>query len=99
MGGSSTQDEVEDIEDDPLVRHRSRRMSSGSVDSGTEIRDTEDSPPSSPQHDPGSDRPQHNATDIGLEEVKHISFFLPKEFKDYIHISTFEHDSITLITY
>lgn len=73
VGGSSTQDEVEDIEDDPLVRHRSRRMSSGSVDSGTEIRDTEDSPPSSPQHDPGSDRPQHNATDIGLEEWGGIS--------------------------
>lgn len=69
MGGSSTQDEVEDIEDHPLVRHRSRRMSSGSVDSGTEIRDTGDSPPSSPQHDTGSDHPQHNETEVGLEEV------------------------------
>lgn len=69
VGGSSTQDEVEDIEDHPLVRHRTRRMSSGSVDSGTEIQDTEDSP----QHDTGSDHPQHNENDIGLEEWGGIS--------------------------
>ncbi|KAL8114557.1 plant UBX domain-containing protein 8-like [Apium graveolens] len=73
VGGSSTQDEVEDIEDHPLVRNRSRRMSSGSVDSGTEIRDTGGSPPLSPQHDTGSDHPQHNETDSGLEEWGGIS--------------------------
>ncbi|KAL1828399.1 hypothetical protein DCAR_0207603 [Daucus carota subsp. sativus] len=73
VGGSSTHDEVEDIEDHPLVRHRSRRMSSGSVDSGTEIRDNEGSPPTNPQHDTGTDHPQHHETDIGLEEWGGIS--------------------------
>ena len=44
-------------------------MSSGSVDSGTEIRDNEGSPPTNPQHDTGTDHPQHHENDIGLEEV------------------------------
>lgn len=74
-------------------------MSSSSVDSGTEIQDTGDNPPSSPQHATGSDHPQHNETENGLEEVNIQVSFVPKEFEDYIHITNFEHDSITFITY
>ncbi|XP_031275126.1 plant UBX domain-containing protein 8-like [Pistacia vera] len=59
-GSSSIQDEAEDLEEQPLVRHRSRHMSSGSVELPKEAGVIEASSPSSPgQHDI-SDLPQHN---------------------------------------
>ncbi|GMN32304.1 hypothetical protein TIFTF001_003600 [Ficus carica] len=48
-GRSFIQDEVEDLDEQPLVRHRSRRMSSGSVESAKEVDSVEHSPPSSPR--------------------------------------------------
>lgn len=66
VGGSSAQDEAEDIEEQPLVRHRSRPMSSGSVDIGGEV---EDSPPSSPLRDASNDLPQHTENEFRLDEV------------------------------
>ncbi|XP_031275068.1 scarecrow-like protein 28 [Pistacia vera] len=54
------QDEAEDLEEQPLVRHRSRHMSSGSVELPKEAGVIEASSPSSPgQHDI-SDLPTHN---------------------------------------
>ncbi|OVA14152.1 UBX [Macleaya cordata] len=47
-GSSSVQDEAEDVEEQPLVRNRSRRMSSGSGESLKEVGEMEESPPSSP---------------------------------------------------
>lgn len=59
-GSSSIQEEAEDLEEQPLVRHRSQRRSSGSVESTKDVEVIEDTPPSSPgQHDI-VDRPQHN---------------------------------------
>lgn len=75
MGGSSTQNEDEDIEDQPLVRHKSRQMSAGSVDSDTEFQDTKVGSSSNPQKDTGSGDPQHNEIDIGLDEVHFRSLF------------------------
>ncbi|KAI3985405.1 hypothetical protein MKX01_033719 [Papaver californicum] len=47
-GSSSVRDEAEDIEEQPLVRHRSRRVSSGSVGSLREVGEMDESPPASP---------------------------------------------------
>ncbi|MCL7022109.1 hypothetical protein MKW94_006334 [Papaver nudicaule] len=44
-GSSSVQDEAEDIEEQPLVRNRSRRVSSGSL---REVGEMDESPPASP---------------------------------------------------
>ncbi|XP_050228897.1 plant UBX domain-containing protein 8 [Mercurialis annua] len=59
-GSISIQDEAEDLEEQPLVRHRSRRTSSGSLDSSREVAAVEDSPPSSPGQNNLNSRPQHN---------------------------------------
>lgn len=68
-GSSSIQDEAEDVEEQPLVRHRSRRVSSGSVESVKEVEEMEDSPPSSPgPHDVGSP-PRHNGDAFHSDEV------------------------------
>ncbi|KAI3909484.1 hypothetical protein MKW92_032399 [Papaver armeniacum] len=47
-GSSSVQDEAEDIEEQPLVRTRSRRLASGSVGSLREVGEMDESPPASP---------------------------------------------------
>ncbi|KAI3869433.1 hypothetical protein MKX03_020987 [Papaver bracteatum] len=47
-GSSSVQDEAEDIEEQPLVRNRSRRVSSTSVGSLREVGEMDESPPASP---------------------------------------------------
>ncbi|KAJ4981112.1 hypothetical protein NE237_031949 [Protea cynaroides] len=62
-GSSSVQDEAaEDVEEQPLVRHRSRRVSFGSMESSKDIGEM-DSPPSSPrQHDIGTDRQRNRGT-------------------------------------
>ncbi|XP_043689934.1 plant UBX domain-containing protein 8-like [Telopea speciosissima] len=56
-GSSSVQDEAKDVEEQPLVKHRSRRVSSGSVESARDVGEMMDSPPSRPRrHDVGTDR-------------------------------------------
>ncbi|CAA0831528.1 Plant UBX domain-containing protein 8 [Striga hermonthica] len=65
-GGTSLQDEVDDVEE-PLVRHRRRRVSSGHLDIANNIEEEEVSPPSSPpQHDRVHD-PQHDRNDFPSE--------------------------------
>ncbi|XP_062074210.1 plant UBX domain-containing protein 8 [Humulus lupulus] len=59
-GSSFIQDETEDLEEQPLVRHRSRRMSSGSVESAQEVGVVEASPPLSPRQPIRSTSPQRN---------------------------------------
>ncbi|XP_044485014.1 plant UBX domain-containing protein 8-like isoform X2 [Mangifera indica] len=59
-GSSSIQDEAEEVEEQPLVRHRSRHLSSGSMDLPKEARVAEASSPSSPVQRDISDLPQHN---------------------------------------
>lgn len=76
MGGSSTHNEDEDSEDQPLVRHRkSRQMSTGSIDSDTEIQDTRVRSSTNARKETGTGGPQHNETDIGLDEVHFRSVF------------------------
>ncbi|KAK3005502.1 hypothetical protein RJ639_016061 [Escallonia herrerae] len=72
-GGSSIQDEAEDLEEQPLVRHRSRRMSSDSVDTAKEMGEIEVSPPSSPPRDNSVSHPQQNERDTSLDEWGGIS--------------------------
>lgn len=64
MGGSSTQDEVEEVEQ-PLIRHWSRRRSSRAVEPLQEI---EDNPPSSGQNY-ADNHPQHNGSAFPSDEV------------------------------
>ncbi|OWM87783.1 plant UBX domain-containing protein 8-like isoform X2 [Punica granatum] len=68
MGGSSTQDEVEEIEQ-PLIRHRSRRSSSRAVEPLQEI---EGSPPSPGQND-ANNHPQNNGNVFPTDEWGGIS--------------------------
>ncbi|TXG50983.1 hypothetical protein EZV62_023507 [Acer yangbiense] len=72
-GSSSIQDEAEDVEEPPLVRHRSRHMSSGSVESSKEVEVIEDSPPSSPRQHDISNHPQHNGNAFPSDEWGGIS--------------------------
>lgn len=72
-GSSSIQDETEDVEEQPLVRHRSRRMSSGSVESAQDVGATEDSAPSSPGEQDMGNHPRHSGSVFPTDEV---SFFL-----------------------
>ncbi|KAL5748672.1 hypothetical protein ACOSQ2_025969 [Xanthoceras sorbifolium] len=72
-GSSSVQEEVEDVEEQPLVRHQSRHMSSGSVESSKEVGAIEDSPPSSPRQHDISNHPQHNGNVFPSDEWGGIS--------------------------
>ncbi|CAL5360002.1 unnamed protein product [Camellia sinensis] len=73
VGSSSIQEEAEDVEEQPLVRHRSRRMPSASVDSAKEIGEVEITPPSSPGQDNSINHPPHNANDFQSDEWGGIS--------------------------
>ncbi|KAI7987545.1 Plant UBX domain-containing protein 8 [Camellia lanceoleosa] len=73
VGSSSVQEEAEDVEEQPLVRHRSRRMSSASVDSAKEIGEVEITPPSSPGQDNSINHPPQNANDFQSDEWGGIS--------------------------
>ncbi|KAJ4976437.1 hypothetical protein NE237_001543 [Protea cynaroides] len=56
-GSSSVQNEAVDVKEQPLVKHSSRHVSSGSVESARNVGEMIDSPPSSPrQHDIGTDQ-------------------------------------------
>ncbi|XP_010278560.1 PREDICTED: plant UBX domain-containing protein 8-like [Nelumbo nucifera] len=72
-GSSSLQDEAEDVEELPLVRHRSRRVSSGYVDSATEVQEIADSPPSSPGLQHVGSHPQRNGNTFHSDEWGGIS--------------------------
>ncbi|KAJ7952370.1 plant UBX domain-containing protein 8 [Quillaja saponaria] len=71
-GSSSIQDEAEDAEEQPLVRHRSRRVSSGSGDSAKDVGLIEANAQSSTgQH--ASSIPQQNANSFPSDEWGGIS--------------------------
>ncbi|KAK6935334.1 UBX domain [Dillenia turbinata] len=72
-GTSSVQDDAEDVEEQPLVRHRSRRMASGSLGSTKEVGVVEVSPPSGPQHHTIVSHPQQNGNAFPSEEWGGIS--------------------------
>ncbi|KAJ6393731.1 hypothetical protein OIU77_023046 [Salix suchowensis] len=71
-GSSSIHDEAEDVEEQPLIRHRSRQISSGSMESATEVGVGEASPPSSPGRSNIGSHPLHNV-DAFSEEWGGIS--------------------------
>ncbi|KAF7127234.1 hypothetical protein RHSIM_Rhsim11G0003600 [Rhododendron simsii] len=68
VGSSSIQDEAEDVEEQPLVRHRSRRMSYASINSGRENEEAEVTPPSSPGQDDDINHPPTNIIDPPTDE-------------------------------
>ena len=68
-GSSLTQDELEDLEEQPLVRHRSRRMSSGSVESVQEVEVVEASPPLSPRQPNRNTSPQRDGDAFHSDDV------------------------------
>ncbi|KAF5193671.1 Plant ubx domain-containing protein [Thalictrum thalictroides] len=72
-GSSYVQDEAEDVEEQPLVRQRSRRVSFGSdsVKEASEMDD--DSPPSSPGPRDIGDHPQNNGAPFPSDEWGGIS--------------------------
>lgn len=59
-GSSSVQDEAEDMEEQPLVRNRSRRASSGSIESLKEVGEMDEGPPTGPGSRVITDHPLHN---------------------------------------
>jgi hypothetical protein len=67
-GSSSIHDEAEDVEEQPLIRHRSRQTSSGSMESAREAGVVEASPPSSPGRSNIGSHPLHNV-DAFSDEV------------------------------
>ncbi|XP_043692053.1 plant UBX domain-containing protein 8 [Telopea speciosissima] len=72
-GSSSVQDEAEDVDEQPLVRHRSRRISFGSMESAKDDGEMSDSPPSSPRpHDVGTDQ-ERNRENFPSDEWGGIS--------------------------
>ncbi|XP_048230065.1 plant UBX domain-containing protein 8 [Ricinus communis] len=66
-GSLSIQEEAEDVEEQPLVRHRARRTSSGSVVSAREVGVIEASPPTSPGQNNLSSHPQRNGDSFSDE--------------------------------
>lgn len=72
-GSSSIPEEAEDVEEQPLVRHRSRHTSSGSGESANEVGVTEVSSPPSPGQPDVSNQPQHNGNAFPSDEWGGIS--------------------------
>ncbi|KAL5551799.1 hypothetical protein UlMin_001975 [Ulmus minor] len=72
-GSSFIQDETEDVEEQPLVRHRSRRMSFGSMESDKEVGVIEPSPPSSPRQLNTDNHPRHDGNAFPSDEWGGIS--------------------------
>ncbi|KAI3453660.1 hypothetical protein Pfo_010323 [Paulownia fortunei] len=73
VGSTSLQDEAEDVEELPLVRHRRRRVSSGPIDAAKNIEEVEVSPPSSPRQHDNVHHSQHNGSDFPSDEWGGIS--------------------------
>ncbi|KAF7810194.1 plant UBX domain-containing protein 8-like isoform X1 [Senna tora] len=74
-GSSSFQDEAEaeDVEEQPLVRNRSRRMSLGSTESAKDVEVIETSPLSSTGQQDSHNHPQHNGNSFTSDEWGGIS--------------------------
>ncbi|KAG2677372.1 hypothetical protein I3760_12G095300 [Carya illinoinensis] len=70
---SSIQEEAEDVEEQPLARHRSQHMPSGSVDSANDVLVVEDSSPSSPGWHGMGNHPQNNGNAFQSDEWGGIS--------------------------
>ncbi|PWA53751.1 ubiquitin-like superfamily protein [Artemisia annua] len=73
VGSSSFPDEADDAEEQPLVRNRSRLVSSNSLNPTVDIEEDEvneedESLPLNPQHPPNINRPVNNATDFPSDE-------------------------------
>lgn len=68
-GSTSAQDEVEDLEQDNLIRHRSKRKSSGYIEPAKGVEVVDASPASSPKHNDTSNNPQHNGNIFHSDEV------------------------------
>lgn len=68
-GSSSIRDDTEDVEEQPLVRHRSRRMPYGSVESAKELGPSETSTPSSPGEQDMGNHPSHDGSAFPSDEV------------------------------
>lgn len=72
-GSTSAQDEVEDLEQDNLVRHRSKRKSSGFVEPTVVEEVVDVSTASSPKHQDTSNNPQHNGNVFHSDEVSNLA--------------------------
>ncbi|KAE8683803.1 Plant UBX domain-containing protein 8 [Hibiscus syriacus] len=72
-GSSSIQDDTEDVEEQPLVRHRPRQALSGSRESVKEIGAVEASPPSSPGQQDIGNLPHRNGNAFPSDEWGGIS--------------------------
>ena len=68
-GSSSIQDEAEDIDEQPLVRNRTRRVPSGSVETAKQTGAIEVSPVSSPRRQNVDAPPDPNGTAFQSDEV------------------------------
>ncbi|XP_073312845.1 plant UBX domain-containing protein 8-like isoform X1 [Primulina huaijiensis] len=66
-GGSSIQVDAEDVENQPLVRRRRRRVSSVPVETNKDIEKAAASPPSSPQEHNNVNHSQHNGDDFAAD--------------------------------
>lgn len=73
VGNTSFQDETEEVEELPLVRHRRRHVSSGPIDTAKNIEEIEISPPSSPQQHENLHRSQHDGSNFPSDEVTSFS--------------------------
>ncbi|KAL8210088.1 hypothetical protein R6Q57_006820 [Mikania cordata] len=73
VGSSSIPDEVEEAEEQPLVRNRSRLMSSRSIDSAEDIVEVDLNLPSSLQQPPNTNYPANIRNDFPSEEWGGIS--------------------------
>ncbi|KAI4327009.1 hypothetical protein L6164_019514 [Bauhinia variegata] len=72
-GRTSFQDETEDVEEQPLVRNRSRRMSLGSTESAKDVGVAETSTLSSTAQQDSSNHPGHNGNSFHSDEWGGIS--------------------------
>lgn len=72
VGSSSIQDEAEDVDEQPLVRNRSRRVPSGSVESVEETGAIAVSPVSSPRRLNVDAHPDLNGTAFQSDEVSFL---------------------------
>ncbi|KAK9067983.1 hypothetical protein SSX86_012094 [Deinandra increscens subsp. villosa] len=73
VGSSSIPDEVDEAEEQPLVRNRSRLMSSRSIDSAEDIDEVDLDLPSSLQQPPNINHPGNNRSDFPSDEWGGIS--------------------------
>ncbi|KAL0448130.1 UNVERIFIED_CONTAM: Plant UBX domain-containing protein 8 [Sesamum latifolium] len=73
VGSTSVEDEAEDVEELPLVRHRRRCVSTGPISTTQNIEDIEVTPPSSPRCHDSIHHLQHDGSDFPSDEWGGIS--------------------------